>query len=663
MLSLAMSAVADAPEDQYIRIYNRIQQADSLESGSPGQALVKFLEAQSELQRFQKNYPAWNPKIVNFRIEYLSARITALSNQLPAGEKPKPDNVRSGVPIPRADAVPAVSPPANDAANQLENLKAQVRQLQADKSVLEAKLKEAFGTQPAAWDPAELVKANERIKALQKENDLLKVSVSAAKSRSSPIPDSRAQTGLALAEANRKLAEQTERTRTLATEKDALQLKLDSLIQGNWNSRNIEQTKKGIEDANTKLAVEQEKTKKLGAEKEALAAQVKTLTSENQTAAALQTENQILKKQLTDLKAVPSSSDKTAGASQRLAQAEAQIAALQSDKEMLRLEKIALESRVKQLSSGGSPTPAAPVKSTTSVAIQNNPKLEESLRIKQLERERDELQKKLETALREVYGRKGKGKATRIEEMELQLAALRARLDVFEARQIPYSAEELTLFKKPEPQIVSNPSPARPGKKSVNELPPGTSGLVAEAQRFFSAKQYDKAEQNYLQVLNKDQKNVPTLANLALIQLQLNRLAEAEKNAKQAVVLAPDDAYSLSVLAQVKFREEKYDEALDSLSQAAKLEPQNAQIQNLLGLTLSQKGMRGPAETALRKAIQLEPGYGDAHNNLAVVYVTQQPPLVELAKWHYQKALAAGNPHNAFLEKTFAVKTTGVGAK
>jgi hypothetical protein len=30
--------------------------------------------------------------------------------------------------------------------------------------------------------------------------------------------------------------------------------------------------------------------------------------------------------------------------------------------------------------------------------------------------------------------------------------------------------------------------------------------------------------------------------------------------------------------------------------------------------------------------------------------------LVELARWHYQKALAAGQPHNAALEKMLADK-------
>ena len=63
--------------------------------------------------------------------------------------------------------------------------------------------------------------------------------------------------------------------------------------------------------------------------------------------------------------------------------------------------------------------------------------------------------------------------------------------------------------------------------------------------------------------------------------------------------------------------------------------------------------MRGPAETALRKAIQLEPAYGSAHHNLAVIHATQKPPLTELARWHYQKAINAGHPRNAELEKLF----------
>ena len=92
------------------------------------------------------------------------------------------------------------------------------------------------------------------------------------------------------------------------------------------------------------------------------------------------------------------------------------------------------------------------------------------------------------------------------------------------------------------------------------------------------------------------------------------------------------------------------------MSRAAKAIPQSAEIQNYLGVTLSQKGLRGPAETALRKAIQIDPKYSDAQNNLAVIYASQTPPLLELARWHYQKALDAGHPKNPELEKLFEKK-------
>jgi len=177
-----------------------------------------------------------------------------------------------------------------------------------------------------------------------------------------------------------------------------------------------------------------------------------------------------------------------------------------------------------------------------------------------------------------------------------QIAALRARLEVFEARQVPYSAEELALFKAPEPKLASTEPNA--GKKSPRALPAGAASLVLEAQRYFADKRLDKAEEKYIQVLHQDEKNVYLLANLAAIQLELGHLADAEKHINQAVALASNDAYSLSILGYLRFKQQKYEEALDALSRAAKLEPENAEIQNYLGLTLAQKGLRGPAEPA-----------------------------------------------------------------
>jgi Tfp pilus assembly protein PilF len=635
---------AQGLDDQYIGIYNLIQQGDLLENGGRlAEARTKYVEAQTSLQKFQKINPDWNPKVVSFRLDYLAGKTASLAAHLPApapGAAQKPASP-PGTPVKTAVEI--------DFQAQLDALKDQVRQIQADKMVLEAKLKESLSVQPSAVDPRQLTKAEERIKSLQKEADLLKFTLGQEKARRAQVADARgvAQTQQALEEANRRLAEQTEKANTLALEKTALQNKLNTLAPSSWNAAALETTKRALEDANRQLGEQKQLATRLASEKEALEARLKSAPNPAADATALRAENQILKKQLADLRAAAPGSAKAAENAQKLAQA--QIAALQSDKEILRLEKMALENRVKQLSN-----PA--VASTVLPAAQAG----DAARIKQLERERDELEKKLQAANKELFGRNGQAVAARVQEMENQLAILRARLEVFESRQVPYTPEELALFKTPPATlVVADP---KNGRKSVKELPTGTATLVAEAERYFSVKQLDKAEEKYQQVLRQDQKNVATLANLAVIQLERNELVEAEKNITQAVALAPNDAYSLSILGFLRFRQEKYDDALDALSRAAKLDPENAQVQNYLGITLSQKGMRIPAETALRKAIQLQPGYASAHHNLAVIYVTQQPPLVELGRWHYQKALAAGHQKNPELEALFdSQKTASTG--
>jgi hypothetical protein len=604
-LFLSLSgARAEGPDDQYVRIYTLIQDADKLNSGDrPSEALPKYREAQTALLQFQKGYPDWNVKVISFRLNYVTAKIAAVSPHVPAPVAPAP---ASTGPKPAMSPSAGLTQPAPlaDWEALLNALKDQVRQMQADKALLEVKLKEALAVQPAAVDPRELARAEEKIKGLVKENELLKVTLAQEKAKPLVAPDTKA----------------------------------------------LDETRQALTDANLKLADQSKLAAGLAVEKETLQARLKTLSADAEAAAALRAENQLLKKQVADLKAAPPPASKTEEASRQLAQAQAQVAALQSDKDMLRLEKTALENRVKQLAAAPAPHAKPPAPGKTPDAA----------RIKQLERERDGLQKQLAAANKELYSRKGKAAAARKAEIESQLAALRDRLEVLEARQVPYTDEELALFKQPPTKLAQ--VERKDSRKSVKELPPGTVALVAEAHRYYANQQLDKAEETYLQVLQQDKTNVITLANLAAIELDLDHLQTAEINIKQAAAFAPDDPYSLYVLGRLKFRQKKYDEAIDAFSRAAKLDPQDAQVQNFLGLALSEKGLRGPAETALRKAIQIDPGCADAHNNLAVVYVTQQPPLVELARWHYQKALAAGHPRNPELEKMIdAQKPAGSG--
>jgi tetratricopeptide (TPR) repeat protein len=628
---------ADSADDQYVRIYNTIQEGDAFNNaGRYADALTKYSEAQLSLARFKRVYSDWNTRVISFRMNYLTAKIATVTPKVPA----RPIAAQT------AGSAARAKPNANGTAKtaglsqeQLNTLHGQVRQLQADKILLEAKLKESLSIQPTSSDPRELARAQERIKNLQKETDLLKATLHDAKAQ--PVADSRVMDDMKrpLADATRKLGEAADKSTTLAAEKTALQNKLNGMEQTAYNAAQMEATKKALDDATRQLAEEKETAAKTAAERDTLLAKEKTLAADSEAASALRMENQIIKKQLADLRAASASPGNVAQSTKMLAEAQAQIAALLSDKDVLRLEKVALEQRLKRVS--------ASLLAQAQPKVVTERKPEDIQRIKLLERDREDLQKRLEAANKELSNRGTKAMSARIVEMENEMALLRARLDVFETRAIPYTHEELALFKRPEITLSADP---KPGTRSVKELPAGSVTLVADAQRAFSNRDYDRAEERYLQVLHQDEKNVLTLANLAEIQLERQRFDEAEKHIKQAVALAPDDSYSWFVLGQLKFRQGKYEDALDALSRAAKLDPNNPEIQNILGLTLSEKGMRGPAETALRKAIQIRPGFADAHANLAVVYVTQTPPLIELARWHYQKALDAGAPHNAFLE-------------
>jgi tetratricopeptide (TPR) repeat protein len=267
-------------------------------------------------------------------------------------------------------------------------------------------------------------------------------------------------------------------------------------------------------------------------------------------------------------------------------------------------------------------------------------------RINELTMERDNLLAQLGDANKKLYGRNNQSAASQIDTLSQQVETLRARIAVDEAQTVPYTPQELALF-TPEP-IKANPNAE---KKSIHELPGGAAVLVAEAENYFTNREYDMAAADYQKILQRDANNPLALANLAAIEVEQNKIADADKHIEAAIAQEPNDAFNLTVLGRVKFSQNNYDGALDALDRAAKQDPQNPQIQNFLGVALAQKGLRVQAETAFRKAIQINPDYGDAHKNLAIIYLSANPPMVELARWHYEKALAAGVPANPDLEQ------------
>lgn len=627
-------------DDRYIGIYGLIQRADQLsQTGEAGEALAVYSDALAQLQRFQKVYPGWNPPIVNFRLSQLSGKIAEL----------KPFAAPKSVPA----AVPAASvaelSEADLAKQQLETLRGQIEDERAQNRQLQAKLKEALAVRPAPVDATELARSQEKVRQLMKQNDLLIASRSASAKvetiyvtnvtqifLTNVVPPRTVSSGNPMVVSNladvfnrnQRTVVVTNYIRTVVVDTNAMEmLKLErAAAVKNFNTEH---------QRAEQLADQLDKLKRSGVA--AVPAVTNAPAGNSTELLALRAENADLRNQIVRLRTAADAANATSAAtSAQLKQALAQVTALKSEKEVLELERTALQGKLKSLAAS---TNAAP----------NTAAFE--ARIRELTLERNDLIERLDVANKQKSGKNSETLA-QLSSVNQEVAMLRSRLATVEAQPVPFTAEELALFRK------NTPAPVNPdaNKKSIKQMPAGTAELVASASRHFARREYDQAEADYQKILDRDQNNGIALANLATIELQQGKLADAEAHIQAALGQSPDDPYNLSTMGFLKFRREKYNDALNYLSRAAQVDPNNPEIQNYLGLTLSELGQRKPAEAALRRAIQLAPGYAPAHNNLAVIYLTQTPPLPELARWHYQKALEAGQPRNTDLEKMLSEK-------
>lgn len=622
LLTLPASLRSEGPDDRYIEIYGLIQEGDQLARASqPEQARRRFAEAHAALKQLQSSYPQWNPQLVEFRLRSLESKIgpaatpptqepaTALPGVQPGTPpqvaQPPVQPPAQPLPLPGAVAPQRMLPEADDRDSQIQQLRQQVARLQNDKAVLDAKLREALAVQPAAVDPRELIRAEDRILALEKDKEVLRVSLQLAEAKVAEQNGAgTAELKQALAEARQRLSEQSNAIIALRQEKTLLQQHLQSATRAG--------------DTVKTLSAENEALKKQLAERSAA------------PAPSAQPANDQVQRELASTKAALQSSRDTMNSLQ------ARVRTLQEERDKLDATRRELETKL--ASAATVPTAAGNI---------------ESAKLAQLQRERDELQSKLSAAAKELAEARAQTQARPPAAQPIQPSgeaeSLRARLAVLEARKVPYTPEELALFRKPAVPQAMAAAPAQP--PAAKELPASAATLLAEAHRDFSARRFEEAEKKYLQVLETDDKNIGALQRLAAVQLEQNRPKDAQAHLEQALAVNSKDARSLLLMGIAQFDQEQFDKAFDYLSRAAQEDPQNPETQNYLGITLSQKGQRAAAETALRKAIQLSPTYPSAHYNLAVIYATQQPPFTELARFHYQKALAFGHSPNPELEK------------
>jgi tetratricopeptide (TPR) repeat protein len=164
-------------------------------------------------------------------------------------------------------------------------------------------------------------------------------------------------------------------------------------------------------------------------------------------------------------------------------------------------------------------------------------------------------------------------------------------------------------------------------------------------------RRFSDAEKLYHQVLDSSPDNYFVLSNLAVTQIQANKLPAALLALQKALEIVPGDIYASVNLANVYCRQGRLDESIEMLKEVLKVDPQNAVANNYMAVALGRKGDMKAAEEYFRRSITIDDKYPNAHFNLAVMYVNSDPPSYALAKKHYEIAKSLGAEPDTVMER------------
>ena len=185
----------------------------------------------------------------------------------------------------------------------------------------------------------------------------------------------------------------------------------------------------------------------------------------------------------------------------------------------------------------------------------------------------------------------------------------------------------------------------------ANPLPSNTTILARKAADAFSKRDWEAARAAYQEMLTLDAENALAWANLGAVEQQSGRTKEAIEAFEKSVKYNPSVSQSWNALGLLYTAKGDSYLAISMFTRAIHEDPLDARAHNYLAIACRNLSWNSAAESELQRAIELNPQYGIAHFNLALLYVDQKPPSIELAKRHYQKALALGVEKDEILER------------
>ncbi|MFN0078378.1 MAG: tetratricopeptide repeat protein [Prosthecobacter sp.] len=203
---------------------------------------------------------------------------------------------------------------------------------------------------------------------------------------------------------------------------------------------------------------------------------------------------------------------------------------------------------------------------------------------------------------------------------------------------------QATLIASAKPDSIKQPMPA----------PGATDTLINQANEAYMNKDFEGSATLYQDALRTEPKNVSALIGLGMARQRDNKHAEAEVALQKALAYDPANEPAAFTLGVTYFKQERWKDAMTYFEKSLAKRPDNASGRHYLGIIATKLSLMERAEREFKTALAIDPAYGEAHFNLAVLYVTWDPPQWDKARIEYDEAIKKGVKADASLEKLLA---------
>ncbi|OYW73503.1 MAG: hypothetical protein B7Z37_21245 [Verrucomicrobia bacterium 12-59-8] len=198
--------------------------------------------------------------------------------------------------------------------------------------------------------------------------------------------------------------------------------------------------------------------------------------------------------------------------------------------------------------------------------------------------------------------------------------------------------------------LIANASPES-DKKAAPPAPTSVEKLISQANESYMNKDFESAARLYQDALRAEPKNITALIGLGITRQRENKHADAEVSLQKALAYDPTNEPAAFALGVTYFKQERWKDAMTYFEKSLAKRPDNASGRHYLGIIATKLNLIERAEREFKTALAIDPAYGEAHFNLAVLYITWDPPQWDKAREAYDEAIKKGVRPDPNLEK------------